>query len=306
MTSSFPGSTWPNVCAGSSARRLTRIQSTSIGAPRSTSGSSARARTTEWRPSAPTVRSARTSNGPRRPLARTPTTRPLLDGEVGDLGFHLDSKGRVGLRLLDEEAQEIPLGHERDELAVRRQIREVRDHPRRRRRSGPPISVIFWCGRARSSSRIPSSCMTSSVEGWMVSPRKSRRKSACFSSTRTSTPARARRSPSMTPAGPPPTMHERAVRAGVSVVVVVVEPPLREGLLSIRARVAARRLQARARQARRRLRDAPWHPLARPDLFQTSREGPVGKPRAPTIACGAGRTEVLHRFPQRAGRITQR
>jgi hypothetical protein len=32
-----------------------------------------------------------------------------------------------------------------------------------------------------------------SVDGWMVSPRKSRRKSACFSSTMTSTPARASR-----------------------------------------------------------------------------------------------------------------
>ena len=42
---------------------------------------------------------------------------------------------------------------------------------------------------------MPSSYMTSSVEGWMVSPRKSRRKSACFSSTTTSTPARASRKP---------------------------------------------------------------------------------------------------------------
>src|SRR5260370_25718925 len=51
--------------------------------------------------------------------------------------------------------------------------------------------------------------MTSSVEGWMVSPRKSRRKSACFSSTMTSTPARASRKPSMRPHGPPPTMAHR-------------------------------------------------------------------------------------------------
>src|SRR5580700_1950807 len=43
----------------------------------------------------------------------------------------------------------------------------------------------------------------------MVSPRKSRKKSLCFSKTWTSTPARARRNPSITPAGPPPTMQQR-------------------------------------------------------------------------------------------------
>src|SRR5206468_6311060 len=40
-------------------------------------------------------------------------------------------------------------------------------------------------------------------------PRKSRRKSACFSRTTTFTPARARRKPSIIPAGPPPTTTQR-------------------------------------------------------------------------------------------------
>ena len=40
-----------------------------------------------------------------------------------------------------------------------------------------------------------------------MSPRKSRKKSACFSRTTTSTPARARRNPSIIPAGPPPAMQ---------------------------------------------------------------------------------------------------
>src|ERR1700747_2719582 len=40
-------------------------------------------------------------------------------------------------------------------------------------------------------------------------PRKSRRKSACFSRTRTETPARARRKPSIIRAGPPPAMQQR-------------------------------------------------------------------------------------------------
>src|SRR5690242_848865 len=42
----------------------------------------------------------------------------------------------------------------------------------------------------------------------MVSPRKSRRKSLCFSSTTTPTPARASRKPSIMPAGPPPAMQQ--------------------------------------------------------------------------------------------------
>src|SRR5437870_12800764 len=67
----------------------------------------------------------------------------------------------------------------------------------------------FWCGSRSRSSKSPSSCMMSSVEGWIVSPRKSRKKSACFSSTSTSTPARASSSPSMIPAGPPPAMQHR-------------------------------------------------------------------------------------------------
>src|SRR5712692_3753008 len=77
----------------------------------------------------------------------------------------------------------------------------------------PPTCALsrgaFWCGIFSRSSRSPSSCMISSVEGWIVSPRKSRRKSACFSRTRTSTPARANSSPSIIPAGPPPATQHR-------------------------------------------------------------------------------------------------
>src|SRR6266446_5887085 len=56
------------------------------------------------------------------------------------------------------------------------------------------------------------------VEGWIVSPRKSRRKSRCFSSTSTATPARANKKPSMIPAGPPPAMQQ-VTRCGWSVIV---------------------------------------------------------------------------------------
>src|SRR4051794_25103526 len=55
---------------------------------------------------------------------------------------------------------------------------------------------------------MPSSRMISSVDGWIVSPRKSRRKSPCFSSTTTRTPARASSRPSIMPAGPPPTTQQ--------------------------------------------------------------------------------------------------
>src|SRR5919108_282031 len=55
---------------------------------------------------------------------------------------------------------------------------------------------------------MPSSSMTRIVEACTVSPRKSRRKSWCFSRTTTSMPARARSKPSIMPAGPPPTMAQ--------------------------------------------------------------------------------------------------
>src|SRR5918996_168637 len=78
------------------------------------------------------------------------------------------------------------------------------------------------CGSRRNSSSQPSSATSSRVEGWTVSPRKSRRKSACFSSTTTSCPCRARSSPSIIPAGPPPAMQHlvRYVRMVSSLLVL--------------------------------------------------------------------------------------
>src|SRR3712207_4756761 len=66
----------------------------------------------------------------------------------------------------------------------------------------------FVCGSRSNSPARPSSSSSCSVEGCTVSPRKSRRKSACFSSTVTSTPARASSRPSTMPAGPPPTTRQ--------------------------------------------------------------------------------------------------
>ena len=61
-----------------------------------------------------------------------------------------------------------------------------------------------------------------SVDGWTVSPRKSRRKSACFSSTWTSTPARASSRPSTIPAGPPPTTTHVAARHHLALLLLTV------------------------------------------------------------------------------------
>src|SRR4051812_15626224 len=72
-------------------------------------------------------------------------------------------------------------------------------------------SLTFWCGTRRNSSSTPSSCISSSVDGCTVSPRKSRRKSRCFSSTVTLRPARASSRPSIMPAGPPPAMQHCVV-----------------------------------------------------------------------------------------------
>ncbi|SKV71926.1 Uncharacterised protein [Mycobacteroides abscessus subsp. abscessus] len=62
----------------------------------------------------------------------------------------------------------------------------------------------MW-GSLSNRSKRPNSSSNRSVDGCTVSPRKSRRKSPCFSNTTTSTPARARSRPANMPAGPPPT-----------------------------------------------------------------------------------------------------
>ena len=71
-------------------------------------------------------------------------------------------------------------------------------------------NMLDACKRAGIKIVDGNTCM---VDGCTVSPRKSRRKSACFSSTTTSTPARASRKPSIMPAGPPPAMQQRAAIA---------------------------------------------------------------------------------------------
>ena len=50
--------------------------------------------------------------------------------ESGHFGSHPQRECRIASRALGEEAQEVPLRHERDEPALRRQMGEVRDRQR--------------------------------------------------------------------------------------------------------------------------------------------------------------------------------
>src|SRR5205807_3952287 len=49
---------------------------------------------------------------------------------IGHLGTHSETESRIGGRLASQKAQEVPLGHEGDELAARREMTEVGDRER--------------------------------------------------------------------------------------------------------------------------------------------------------------------------------
>ena len=112
--------------SGSSGVRERRNHSTSIGAPRSSTGRPAFSRTIECRPSAPidqlgsnldrAVRRARPDAGDASVACRSDRRprRPSADRNV-----------RIAPSVLGEEIEKIPLRHEDEELAVRRQVREV-------------------------------------------------------------------------------------------------------------------------------------------------------------------------------------
>src|SRR5215472_4947995 len=192
--------------SGSSGRRLTRNQKTSIGGDVSATSMPLRCRTTESRPSAPIVSRARTSSSPPSSRVRTPTTRPSST-----------SRSRTS-----EPIDRWKLGSRQPSAATRSRkshwgtnamygylppslARSTSTDPRL---AGSRTRLTLRCGSARNASIRPMSSSTCSVEGWIVSPRKSRRKSECFSRTLTRTPARASSSPSIIPAGPPPAMQQ--------------------------------------------------------------------------------------------------
>ena len=182
---------------------------TSMGTPNRRGRSPAAARRAESRPSAATVRSASTRTGPSGPSAVRPRT--ASPSRISPVASVRRSSRKFGWR----------------PPCSARKVRKSHCGARTRKSSGGgslPKSIgcsrvpsttassvrMLVCGRPRNASRSPSSPSTPTVDGWMVSPRKSRKKSACFSSTTTSSPARARISPSIIPAGPPPEMAQDA------------------------------------------------------------------------------------------------
>ena len=179
-----PVSTRPRVCPGSPERRDSRIHNTSIGAPRSRTSRPARSRSVEWRPSAATTRSAFTLISPPGVVASNPVTS--LFSTVRSRASASIFSWKAGNRLpwSARKSRKSHCGIK----AMNRQWVGKCVKSATSTKSSPicaPRVRTSWCGRRRNSSSRPSSYMTSSVEGWIVSPRKSRRKSACFSRTRT-------------------------------------------------------------------------------------------------------------------------
>jgi hypothetical protein len=85
--------------------------------------------------------------------------------EPRHLGLHDKAKRRIKLRLLFPEVERVPLRHQRQKLAVRRNTPEIpNDHGTAP--TWPASSRSSWCGCLRNSSRKPSSWTMSSVDGW--------------------------------------------------------------------------------------------------------------------------------------------
>ena len=170
-----------------------RNHSTSIGAPNVLGAQPRSRRTSEWRPSQATVRRARISTRPSDlgGDADTAVTATVRGAQPVDLSVERSRvNARVRRRFVGEEVEEVPLGHQGDVLVAAGQAGAVGHGV------GPPPndtgqSADLLVGRGAGTLRpSPSSSIRLSVEAWMVSPRKSRRKSACFSSTVTDRPAR--------------------------------------------------------------------------------------------------------------------
>ena len=104
-----------------------RNQSTSIGAPMSSSARPERSRRIEWRPSQATVRSAGISIGPSAPRRDHAGDGVAGAQEVGRLGLHQHLQARERPALLAQEVEEVPLRHHRDERIAGVEPGEVGD-----------------------------------------------------------------------------------------------------------------------------------------------------------------------------------
>ena len=87
----------------------------------------ARSRRVEWRPShADDEVGADIERPVRRRRAHAGHAAAFLD-QIGRFGLHAQMKARIALAVRGEEVEEVPLRHQRDELAARRQMAEVHE-----------------------------------------------------------------------------------------------------------------------------------------------------------------------------------
>ena len=188
---------------GSSASRGSRNHHTSIGAPKLLGCRPISRRSVDERPSHATVSGACISRiSPSAPRKRTPTT--FCACTIGPSTSVLRSSRNVG-SFSAAAASSSRKSHCGTSAMC---LCGPGIRPRSMFTSVPWMLMvrvsISRCGIRANSDANPSSSSRRRVLACTVSPRKSRRKSACFSMTVTSTPARASSSPSMIPAGPPP------------------------------------------------------------------------------------------------------
>lgn len=130
---------------------------------------------------------------------------PVVEDQVANLRLHSQLEGGIPPRVFGQKVQKIPLRHEGDEPAMRRQMCKIGHlykiltdlpaecscllmRPLQKRLEQPELAHDF---EGRRMDRIP--------------PEVAQK----ISRTRTETPARANRNPSIMPAGPPPAMQQR-------------------------------------------------------------------------------------------------
>lgn len=136
--------------------------------------------------------------------------RPVFLDQIHRFGLHPQVKARIPASLLLDEVEEIPLRHQPEELAVCRKVSKVANHDLFRPYLRCQLANLLMRALQKfvQNSQLIHDLQRRRMD---LSPRKSRRKSPCFSSTWTSTPARASRKPSIIPAGPPPAMQTLVV-----------------------------------------------------------------------------------------------
>ena len=115
-----PSNCWPSL-----ACLERRNQTTSIGAPKSSTLSPARIAHIRVAPVGADDEIGPDLERPLRRLGLKAEHTAILHDEVGDARAHLEVKARIAARLLGEEIEKVPLRHQSDEAAMRRQMREI-------------------------------------------------------------------------------------------------------------------------------------------------------------------------------------